>query len=152
MKQGNQELVGVLRMTLSAINAKEKEKRYALSVQKPEAKEEDLIQESALADSEMIDVIISEIKKRKDAIVLYEKGSRQDLVQRERYEISMLQPYLPKQLSGEELQALIQESIARLGAKEIKDMGRVMADLSPKIKGRADNSEVSNIIKGILSK
>ncbi len=151
MKQGNQELVGVLRMTVSAINTKEKEKRYKIAKEKPDASEEDLNKESEFSDDEVIGVIISEIKKRKDAIALYQTGNRPELAEVEKREIEMLQPYLPQQLSPEELEKLIKESIEKVGAKEMKDMGRVMADLSPKVKGKADNGEISKIIKELLS-
>ena len=115
-------------------------------------KEEELIKESALTDEEIIDVLSSEIKKRKDAIVLYEKGNRQELAGKEKKEIEILKKYLPEQLPPEELKKLIEESIAKTGAKEIKDMGKVMADLSSKTKGKADASEVSKIVKELLSK
>jgi uncharacterized protein YqeY len=101
-------------------------------------------------------VASSEIKKRKDAIALYEKGNRPELADKEKKEIEILKKYLPEQLSEEELKKLIQESIAKVGGPnghpEIKDMGRVMADLNPKIKGKADSGEASKIVKELLSK
>lgn len=89
---------GVLRMVLAFIITKEKEKRYKISKQKPEGPggypEEDLIKEAELTNEETIDVISSEIKKRKDAIVLYEKGNRQELADKEKKEVAILQKYL----------------------------------------------------------
>ncbi len=152
LKQGNHEVLGVLRMALSAIGTKEKEKRYKLSKEDSEAKEEELIQASALSDEEIISVLSSEIKKRKDAIVLYERGNRQELADKEKKEIEILQTYLPEQLSQDALQKSIEESVARVGAKEVKDMGKVMADLAPKVKGKADNGKISNIVKELLNK
>ncbi len=152
MKEGNSEVTGVLRLVLAAINSKEKEKRYAVSKEKSGLKEEELVKESELNDEEVIDTLSSEIKKRKDAIALYEKGSRLELAEKEKKEIEILKKYLPEQLSEGELKKLIEESVNKVGAKEIKDMGKVMQDLAPKIKGKADNSEVSKIIKQILSK
>ncbi len=174
LKQGNHETTGVLRMVLTAIILKEKEKRYKISLGhiqtgeakdlpaqagKPElgtsssqaSKEQDIIKESELNDEEIIGVIFSEIKKRKDAIVLYEKGNRQELADKEKKEIEVLQKYLPEQLSQEELGKLIQESIVSTGAKDIKDMRKVMSDITLKVKGRADNSEIAKIIKKLLS-
>ena len=151
MRQGNQKVVEVLRMALSVMSAKEKEKRYVISKDKPEIKEEDLIVQSGLQDTEVIDVMVSEIKKRKDAIVLYDKGARPELADKEKAEIEILQKYLPEQLSPDELKKLIEQSIEKTGAKEIKDMGKIMADLMPKVKGKADNSEISNIIKEIIN-
>lgn len=139
MKQKNQELVGVLRMAVAAINTKEKEKFYQLG------------KEEVLNDDEIIGVISSEIKKRRDAIALYEQGNRPELAEVEKKEIAMLQAYLPEQLSADELKKLVEASIAKTGAKEMKDMGKIMADLMPQVKGKAENAEISKIIKELLS-
>lgn len=152
LKQSNQSVAEVLRMALAAIISKEKEKRYKISKEKPNLHEQGLIKESELTDDQIIGVLSSEIKKRKDAIELYQKGNRQELADKEKKEIEVLQKYLPEQLSEEELKKIVQESIINAGAKEIKDTGKVMADLMPKVKGKADNSEISKIIKEILSK
>lgn len=158
-KIGNELVVGTLRMLLASVITKEKEKRYKISKDpstslragKPNFNEEELIKKSVLTDEEIIEVISSEIKKRRDAIVLYEKGNRQELADKEKKEIEILKKYLPEQLSEEELKKLVEESISKTGAKEIKDMGRIMADLMPKVKGKADNSEISKIVKELLS-
>ncbi|MSU54890.1 MAG: GatB/YqeY domain-containing protein [Candidatus Staskawiczbacteria bacterium] len=141
MKQKNQELVDVLRMTTSAIQLKEKEQSYKTK----EAQKD-------LEDDQVISVLSSEIKKRKDAIALYEQGGRPELADKEKSEIAMLQAYLPEQLSQDELKKLITGSIAKTGATEVKDMGKIMADIMPQVKGKADNSEISKIIKELLSK
>lgn len=151
LKSGDSFLSGVLRMALATILSKEKEKRYKVSKDKPELKEADLIKESELTDDEIISALSSEIKKRKDAIALYEKGNRPELADNEKKEITVLQRYLPEQLSSEVLKKLVKESVEKVGAKEIKDMGKIMADLMPKVKGKADNSEISKIIKEFLS-
>lgn len=151
MKAKDEFTTSTLRMILAAIGTKEKEKRYKVSKQKPDAKEDDLIKESALTDEEIIDVLFSEIKKRKDATALYEKGSRPELAEKEKKEIEIIKKYLPEQLPEEELKKLVEESIVKVGAKEIKDTGKIMADLMPKVKGKADNSEISKIIKEMLS-
>ena len=147
MKQSNSEVLGVLRLVLASINTKEKEKRYKVSKEKPSATEEDLIKEATLNDEEITGVITSEVKKRRDAITLYEQGGRQELADAEKKEITVLQKYLPEQLSESELVALIEASIKKTGASSIKDMGKIMADLMPQVKGKADNSKISNIIK-----
>lgn len=158
LKQGNQIVAGVLRMVLAAITSKEKEKRYKISkdlflqAEKPDLKEENLIKESELTDDEIINTLFYEIKKRKDAIGLYEKGDRQELADKEKKEIEVLQKYLPEQISIEELKKLVEESISAVDAKEIKDMGKVMSDLMLKVKNRADGSEISKIVKELLSK
>ena len=140
----------VLRLLLSAIFNKEKEKRYKLSKQKPEFKEKDLEKESQLVNEEVIEVISSEIKKRKESIELFEKGEREDLVEKETKEKEILEKYLPEQLPEEKVKKLVQEAIAKTGAKEIKDMGKVMQEVMPKVKGKADGSLVSRIVKDLL--
>jgi|SRR5581483_2397170 len=143
--------LGVLRMALAAITSKEKEKRYAAAKNNPAITEDVLEKESALDDQELIAVLASEVKKRRDAIVLYEKGNRPELAQREEQEISILQKFLPAQLSPQAIETLVKKSIAATGATSIKDMGKVMADLSPSIKGKADGGQVSAIVKKLLS-
>lgn len=140
LKAGDQFLLGTLRMLLAAIGTKEKDKKF----------KEKLEGDAKLSDEEIVGVVISEIKKRKDAIALYNQGNRPELAEKEQKEMDILKKYLPEQLSAEELKKLVQESIAKTGAKEIKDMGRVMADLNPKIKGKADSGEVSKLVKELL--
>lgn len=151
LKSKNQELLLVLRLLLSAISAKQKEKRYQLSKEENNLSEDELVKKSILSDEEVITIISSEIKKRKDAIALYERGNRPELAEKEQKEIEILKKYLPEQLSQEELQKIITDSVAKVGAKEMKDMGKVMADIMPAIKGKSDTGEVSKIIKEILS-
>jgi len=140
--KSGQDLVSVvLRMLLAAILNKEKEKRYKLK------EEKDVL----LTDEETMETIISEIKKRKEAIPEYERGERWDLAEKEKKEMTILQKYLPAQLSQEELKDLIKEAIVKVGAQEQKDMGKVMSELISRIKGRADTGTVSKIVKELLS-
>jgi len=131
----------VLRLLSSAILNKEKDKRYK------SGKAEDV----SLTDEEIIDVISSESKKRKEAIELYQKGDRPELAKKEKEEMEILQKYLPEQLSEEEIKKLVKAAIAKTGAKEQKDMGKVMAELVSKVKGKADGSLVSKIVKESLT-
>jgi uncharacterized protein len=140
----------VLRMALAAITSKEKEKRYKASKEKPELQEEELLKQSELSDDDIIAVLSSEIKKRRDAIALYEQGNRPELAEQEKKEITVLQNYLPEQLSQDALKKLVQKAIEKTGAKEMKDMGKIMAELMPKVKGKADNSEISKMVKELL--
>ena len=144
--------LGTLRILLAAVATREKEKRFKIVKEKQGIAEADLQVQSELSDDEIVETISSEIKKRRDAIVLYNQGKRPELAEREESEIKVLQRYLPEQLSQDEIRQLAAESIERLGAKEIKDMGKVMADLNPKVKGRAEGSQVSKIIKELLLK
>lgn len=130
----------VLRLLSSSILNKEKEKRYKSGG----------AEDVPLTDEEIIDVIFSEAKKRKEAIDLYEKGGRQELAKKEKDELEILQKYLPEQLSEEELKKLVKTAVARTGAKEQKDMGKVMGVLMQQVKGRADGSLISKIVKESL--
>lgn len=152
MKAGDQVLVGTLRMLSAVIVTKEKEVRYKLTKDKPDLTEEQLNKESELSDEKIVEVLASEIKKRKDAIALYTQGNRPELAEKEQKEIDIVKKYLPEQLGEEELRKLIADSIAKTGATEIKDTGKIMQDLMPQVKGKADNSEISKIIKELLTK
>ena len=152
LKSGDQTVAGTLRMLLASVITKEKEKRFKISKEKPDITEDQMEKEACLSDEQMMEVVSSEIKKRKDAIALYEQGNRPELAEKEKGEIAVLQRYLPAQLSLEDIGKIVQESIARLGAKEVKDMGKVMADLALKVKGKADGGDVSKMVKELLSK
>ena len=164
LKEKKELELSVLRLLNAAIINKEKEKRYKKSRETPALTEEELEKESRLVDEEVIDVISSEVKKRKEAILGFEKGKREDLIDKERKELEILQKYLPEQLSEEEIRKLAEEVIEKVGAKEIKDYnppttlqgkniiyGKVMAELMPKIKGKADGGLVSKVVKELLS-
>jgi len=141
----------VLRLINAAILNREKEKRFKISKEKENVSEADLEKESQLTDEEVVEILSSEVKKRKEAIEEFEKGGRKDLAEREKKELEILQNYLPKQLSEEEVKNLAKEVIKEVEAKEIKDMGRVMSELMPKVKGRTDGSLVSKIVKELLT-
>ena len=150
MKEKGELRSSVLRLLLAAILNKEKEKRYKLSKDKPDLKEGELEKESQLTDEEIIEVVSSEIKKRKEAVLEFEKGERQDLAEKEKKEIEILQKYLPEQFSEQELQKLVKVAIEKVGASEQKDMGKVMQELMPQVKGKAEGSLVSKIVKELL--
>lgn len=140
----------VLRLLTSAIHNKEIEKKAALR-KKGELDEEEIIKEGKLTNEEIIEVIGSEIKKRKEAVLGFEKGKRTDLVEKEKKEMEILQNYFPEQLSEEEIKQIVKETIEKVGAKELKDMGRVMTQVMPKVKGKAEGGLVSRIVKELLS-
>lgn len=148
-KNKEETALSVLRMLSAAILSKEKEKRYKLS---KSVKEAELEEKSVLTDEEIMDVISSEAKKRKEAILAFEKGNRPELAEKERKELEVLMKYMPEQLSSEELKKMVKDAIDKVGAKEIKDMGKVMAELMPKVKGRADGGEISKIAKELMGK
>lgn len=107
---------------------------------------------ATLDDAGVIDIVAKEVKRYKDVLPDYEKSGRTDLVEEIKQKISILMPYLPSQLSEEELQAIVQEVISETGAETMKDMGKVMAALMPRVKGRCDGRVVNAMIKDYLSK
>lgn len=105
-----------------------------------------------LDDSGVIDVIAKELKKRRDSLPEFEKSGRMDLIENLNKEIEVLLAYLPEQLSEGEIKQIVQDTINEVGASTMKDMGKVMGAVSPKVKGRADNKIVSGFVKELLTK
>lgn len=103
-----------------------------------------------LDDEGVIDVISKQLKNRRDSLPEFEKSGRQDLIEKLNKEIDILLGYLPEQLSEDEIQAIVADAIAETGAATIKDMGKVMAVVTPKVKGRADNKIVGGFVKKML--
>ncbi len=103
-----------------------------------------------LHDDEVLVVIQKQIKQAKDSITQFEQGNRQDLADKEKFGLEVMQKYMPEQLSAEELQALVTQALAATGAESIKDMGKVIGMLKPKVQGRADMGQLSQMIKSAL--
>lgn len=103
-------------------------------------------------DEDVLEVVAREIKKRRESIEMYEKGARQELADKEKSELEILQTFLPKQMSEDEVRTLVKKAITETGAKEQNEMGKVMGVLMPKVKGKADGTMVSNIVREELSK
>ncbi len=103
-----------------------------------------------LDDEGVLDVISKELKKRRDSMPDYVKSGRQDLIDNLNKEIEVLLTYLPKQLTEDEIRAIVEEAVKETGATTMKDMGKVMANVTPKVKGRADNKIVSGLVKQML--
>ncbi len=104
-----------------------------------------------LDDEGVLDVIAKQLKQRKDSLPDYEKSGRSDLIAELKAEIGYLMEYLPEQLSDEELAAIVKEAVEAVGAVSVKDMGKVMAAVMPKTKGRADGRRINEIAKTLLS-
>ena len=102
-------------------------------------------------DEDVIKVIGREVKKRNEAIELYKQGGRNELADKEEKELAILKAYLPEQMSEDEIQKLVEEAISQTGASSMQDMGKVMGALMLKVKGRADASLVSTIVREALS-
>lgn len=142
---------GTLRMFLAAASNKEKEKRYKVSKAEPALAEQELQAKSALSPQELQDVASFEVKKRREAIEGFEKGGRKEQAEKERKEMEILLPYLPVQLSEDEVRKLVKEAISKAGAAGPQDLGKVMGMLVPQTKGKADGALVSRIVQELLS-
>ncbi|NOZ25735.1 MAG: GatB/YqeY domain-containing protein [Nitrospirae bacterium] len=108
------------------------------------------IEKGSLSENDVVGVLGTLAKQRRESISEFEKGGRQDLAEQEKGELAVILDYLPEQLSEEELADLILETIKTTGAASMKDMGRVMQSLMPRVKGRADGRLVSQKVKELL--
>ena len=133
MKAREPERLGALRLLLAAVKQREVDERITLD------------------DAGVISVVEKMIKQRKDSIAQFEKAARQDLADKEKYEISVIEAYLPQQLSQAEIERVVAEAIAATGAKSPADMGKVMGVVKPKLAGHADMGKVSAVVKGKLA-
>lgn len=132
-KRQDKTQVSTLRMLLSEINNAE------IAQQKP------------LDDSKAIDVIAREVKRHRESIEAFKQGNRSDLVDKEEEELSILMGYLPEQMSHEEIVAIAHQVINDIGAKGPGDKGKVMSQLMPQLKGKADGKEVSDVVLQLLA-
>ena len=138
---------------IQAMKSKETAKASALSFLRAQIKNVviDKRVEKA-ADEDVIAVIKKQVKQRQDSIEQFAKGGRTDLVDKEKAELAILQGYLPQEISDEELKRIVGETIKASQASSVKDMGKVMKDIMPKVAGKADNKRVSDMVKELLSK
>ncbi|HKY86691.1 MAG TPA: GatB/YqeY domain-containing protein [Pseudorhodoplanes sp.] len=133
MRGGDKARLGVIRLLQAAIKQREVDERITLD------------------DAAVMAIIEKMIKQRRDSVTQFQAGGRQELADAETAEIAVLQGYLPAALSDAEIDAIIQSAIAESGAAGIKDMGKVMGVVKPKVQGRADMGAVSGKIKARLS-
>ncbi len=132
MRSGERERLGAIRMITSAIKQREVDERITLD------------------DAQVLSVLEKMIKQRKESLAQFQAGNRPDLADKEAAEITLLQGYMPSQLSDGDLEAMIGEAIATSGAASIKDMGKVMTIIKGKAQGRADMAAVGAKIKAKL--
>ena len=133
MKARDQQRLDALRLALAAVKQREVDERITLD------------------DAGVIAVIEKMIKQRRDSIAQYEKAARQDLADREKFEIRVIETYLPQQLSPSEIDAIVAEAVQSMGAKGPQDMGKVMGAVKPRLAGRADMGKVSALVKARLA-
>ena len=134
MRAKDKPLLGAIRLITSAIKQIEVDERI-----------------DSLDDDKVIEVLTKMAKQRRDSIEQYTNAQRMDLVEQEEYEMGIIKKYLPEQLSEDEINKLIDEAIAATGAASMKEMGKVMGLLKPKMAGRADMGAVSKLIKAKLT-
>jgi hypothetical protein len=132
MRAKDKERLGVIRLILAAIKQQEVDTRTAMD------------------DTAVLAVLDKMLKQRRDSISQYEAAGRDDLAQKEQFEVEVIRHYMPEALSEAELEQLIKEAIAASGAQSMKDMGKIMNELRPKVQGRADMGQVSQKVKALL--
>ena len=116
-----------------------------------EIKNQEINLRDTLGDEQIISIIASQIKKRKEAAALFEQGGRADLAEKEKQELAVLEAYMPAQVGEEEIRRRVQEVIGEVAAKGPQDMGRVMKTVVPEFKGRADNAVIKTIVSELLA-
>ena len=133
MKSGEKDRLGTIRLMLSALKQVEVDERIELD------------------DTRIITILDKMLKQRRESIEQFDKAGRNDLTEIEQAEISVIQTFMPQALSDTEIETIINEAISTTGAASIKDMGKVMGIVKPKMAGRADMGKVSGTIKNLLS-
>ena len=132
MRSRSQQRLEALRFLKSAINRVEIDRRVTLD------------------DDGITEVIVRQVKDRRDSIRMFQEGNRQDLVEKESADLAILEEYMPPQLGEAELLALIEETIRQVGAETIRDKGKVMGRLMPQVQGKADGQQVNAIVTRML--
>lgn len=135
---------------LTALKAKDEKTVSVLRMLKSALKNKEIALGKKLDDMLIGEQVFKEVKSRQDSITEYEKGDRGDLVKQEQEEIEILKKYLPKMLSEEEVAKIIDSAIQKVGATGPQDMGKVMGVIMPQVKGKADGSLVSTLVKNKL--
>jgi len=135
----------------NAMKAKETKKRDALRLLTSAFKQIEVDERKDLTDGDVIKIIQKQIKSRNDSIEQYKKAGRDDLMQIELDEIAFYMPYMPAQLSDDELEVAIKEVISKVGASTMKDMGKVMGISSKMLDGKADGKRINECVKKLLA-
>ena len=131
----------------SSMKNKDTVKKSVVTLIRAAIKQHEVDNRVELADDAIIDIISKQLKQRKDSLAEFIKANRDDLVEETKSEIQVLEGYLPQQLSEEELEKIVIETIAEVGATSMKDMGKIMATIKPKTAGRADGRKINELVK-----
>lgn len=132
---------------IEAMKNKDKDRLTVIRMVKASLKQEEIDHKKEINDELLIDVVNKQVKMRKDSIAEFEKGGRDDLIEKTQAEIDVLMNYLPEQLSKEEMLKVIDDIFAEVKPSGVKEMGKVMQEANKKLKGKADMKEVSTIIR-----
>jgi uncharacterized protein YqeY len=135
----------------AAMRAKDAARLSAIRLLLAGIKQREVDERKELTDADVVSVIEKMIKQRRESIAQFEKAARKDLADAEKFELEILSAYLPKQMSDAEVEEEAKKAIAESGASGVKDMGKVMALLKPRLAGRADMAKVSTLVKSKLS-
>jgi uncharacterized protein YqeY len=141
----------ILEDVKTAMRAQEREQLATLRLVTSAIKQKEVDERIDLNDEQVLAVLGKMVKQRRESIEQFEKANRQDLVDKERSELSLIQTYLPEPLGAQELSTLIQSIISETGASDVRDMGPVMNALRSQVQGRADMKAVSQAVKAQLS-
>jgi uncharacterized protein YqeY len=135
----------------AAMKAGDKRRLGAIRLINAEVKQREVDERVELDDRQVLAVLDKMVKQRRDSIAQYEQAGRDDLAERERFEVAVCQAYMPQPLSTDEIAALIDAAIAEAGAAGMKDMGKVMSILKPNVQGRGDMGAISADVKRRLT-
>ena len=134
----------------SAMRNKDKLRKDTITMVRAAIKQKEVDDRVELNDQDVIDILTKQLKEKKHSIEEFKKGDRQDLIEQTNKEIDVLLDYLPKQLGEDELRQIIQETMNENNINSVKDMGTLMKNIMPKVKGKADGNTVSKIAKELL--
>lgn len=133
-----------------SMKSKEKVKKNVITMVRAAIKQREVDERIELDDAEIIDIIAKQVKQKRDSIEEFQKGNRLDLVDLTNEEIKILLNYLPPQLSEDELEQIVKDAIEETNAQTKKDLGKLMAVIMPKVKGKADGKQVNQIVARYL--
>jgi hypothetical protein len=134
-----------------AMKGQQKDRLNAIRLIQAAFKQREVDERIEITDNIALVIFDKMVKQRKDSVEQYKKANRDDLVQKEMFEISVIQEFMPAALNNDEIKQLVAKAIAETNAKTIKDMARIMGVLKPIVQGRADMTEVSNLVKASLA-
>ncbi|MDD2446353.1 MAG: GatB/YqeY domain-containing protein [Tissierellia bacterium] len=135
----------------SSMKNKDTMRKNTITMVRASIKQTEVDERKELTDEEILDIISKQVKEKRNAIEEFRKGSRDDLINQTENEIEILLKYLPEQLSEEELEEIVRETIREINAISMKDIGKIMKSVMPKVKGRTDGNIVNKIVKRILN-